>query len=278
MYHNCAQLKEKFVAGSHVFRSLKHQLDTLRDTESYLKRLLNLSINNHDEKIMTQFEAMNRANALFKEILQYSNDCLSLLQIYDTIADNIKKLQDKPSESPLQPFEMEMEVANAKARYYSQKVRESWQFLHKDKTSRGLTMAEDQLHQLEKIKIDNNSGKLCNLVQNICFPSLVEITKKLEAWYSEAQVILKEFDAHFRNLSYFMNKCDQLEKTLEEVRNYQKATWQTAIRKLEARDESTGAHSNHHIASQNGPNHLDILKLVVQYEVLFSCIHLFINL
>lgn len=201
---------------------------------------------------------------MFKEIFQYSNERLPSIKV---VADSIKNLQDKTNESPIQPFEKEMEVANARAKHYCQKIRESWQFLHKDKTSRGLAMAEDQLHQLEKIKIDNNSSKLSNLVQNICFPSLIEITKKLEAWYSEAQILLKDFDVYFKNLSQFMEKCEQLEKSLEEVRNYQKATWQTAIRKgeLKYKDGPPGPHSKSDVsASQNGSSHLDIIKSVVE--------------
>lgn len=77
-------------------------------------------------------------------------------------------------------------------------MKDSWQTLHKDKTNRILSVNEEQLHQLEKIKIENNCKKLSSLLCNTCYNALREVTERLEDWYTGAQVAIVQSNCLFK--------------------------------------------------------------------------------
>lgn len=73
-------------------------------------------------------------------------------------------------------------LAQSKAKIFTSKIRECWLLLHKNKQMKTLNFHEDQLHQLEKMKLDNYCKKLNELVNKEINPCLA-IADKLEEWY-----------------------------------------------------------------------------------------------
>lgn len=112
-----------------------------------------------------------------------------------------------------------------KGRYYCQKIKDSWQTLHKDKSTRILSMNEEQLHQLEKIKIENNCKKVSSLLCNTCYNNLTLITDKLDEWLTSSQVIIVQFDCLFKELVIFMNDCNSLSATLSVLKDNESCLW-----------------------------------------------------
>ena len=122
--------------------------------------------------------------------------------------------------------------AESKSDYYCQKVRDSWQALHRDKCNRTLNNAEEQLHHLEKIKIENHRALLTEVLRDTCFNALREITEKLEDWYKIAQVSIVQSDCLFEEFSLFLNDCNQLQKQLLKVKEEQKSVLDLLLKKL----------------------------------------------
>lgn len=134
--------------------------------------------------------------------------------------------------------------AESKGDYYCQKVRDSWQALHRDKCNRTLNTAEEQLHHLEKIKIENHRALLTEVLRDTCFNALREITEKLEDWYKIAQVSIVQSDCLFEEFSLFLNDCNQLQKQLLKVKEEQKSVLDLLLKKLimtkpDQKDQST---------------------------------------
>lgn len=104
--------------------------------------------------------------------------------------------------------------------------------MHRDKCNRALNNAEEQLHHLEKVKIENHSNLLKEVLRDSCFNSLREITEKLEDWYKIAQVSIVQSDCLSEEFSLFLNDCNLLQKQLIRVREEQKTILDLILRKL----------------------------------------------
>lgn len=251
---------EKRQASSHYFKSLTHQLKHLGDVDSHLRRAMQSPSN--DDKNSDSFMSMSHGQILFEKLDVYSKELCCKM---DDAKANLKNLHNKWLTFQRQPYESEMETSRSRAKYYCQKIRESWQFLLKDKSNRSLSITEDQLHCLEKIKIDNNSKKLYNLVHNICFPAMAEMTKRLETWYAEAQVCYKESEVLLKEFTSFTKRCEELQQCLNKVREDQKISWQTVLKRIDprGRDLPTSSFSSSHGASsQNGWVPMDLVKTI----------------
>lgn len=221
-------LTEKQQACSHFFNSLTHQLAYFSDVDDYLKHIAQLL--NLEESVSINFESMAKGHILFESLSDYSS---TLMPKMTCMKENVKNLQEDWYKMNKSTGEVDIETAKSRSKYYSQKIRESWQLLHKDKAARNLTVAEDQLHQLEKVKIDTNSKKLKVLMEDICCTALSEITKRLENWYTGAQVALKQSECLFKEFSIFTNNCEELQQCLNKVRDDQKCLWQITFKKIE---------------------------------------------
>ena len=151
----------------------------------------------------------------------------SVASTQDSLGDKVKELSDKWAAESLLSTDKSMATALTRAKYYCQKVKDSWQTLHKDKTNRILSSNEDQLHQLEKIKIENNCKKLTSLLCSTCYSALEDVTEKLEDWYTVAQVAILQSDYYFKELAIFMNDCDQLQKCLNAIKEQQSKIWRS---------------------------------------------------
>ena len=155
------------------------------------------------------------------------------------MGEKVKELNEKWASEALASSDNYMATALTRAKYYCQKVKDSWQTLHKDKTNRILSMNEEQLHQLEKIKIENNCKKLSNLLCTICYKALDDVTEKLEDWYTVAQVAIVQSDYYFKELAIFMNDCDQMQHCLHAIREQDTRIWKSLL------DPNGKSESNH---------------------------------
>ncbi|RWS30647.1 serine/threonine-protein kinase TBK1-like protein [Leptotrombidium deliense] len=215
---NVRLLSEKQQACNLLFNSLQHQLNYINDTNVFLQEL---SLDaTHD----FQSNSINKARNLFNSISDYWN---GLLPKMGNMSDKSKRLYDSwMKDKEFNPStDNAMNTTDAKAKHFCQKLRESWQILHKDKNTRVLSTNEEQLHALEKVKIDNNCKKLNDVLYKICFPSLTEITEKLEDWYTDAQVALVQSECLFNELIIFMNHCEELQSCFSKVKEEQKRVW-----------------------------------------------------
>ncbi|XP_015791606.1 serine/threonine-protein kinase TBK1 [Tetranychus urticae] len=263
---NFRLLTEKQQACSHFYNSLTHQLNYFSDVDDYLEHIVQLL--DLGDSVSSNFESMVRAQILFESATEYST---TLMPKMTCMKENIKKLQEDWHKMVKSNTEIEIETSKSRAKYYCQKIRESWQFLHKDKAARVLSVAEDQLHQLEKVKIDNNSKKLKLLMEDICFNALSEITKRLESWYTGAQVALKQSELLFKEFSLFTNKCEELQQCFNKVRDDQKGLWQMTFKKIEPKmkvttDNLTDKLLNDGANGCNRPVPHDLVKFFREYE------------
>lgn len=181
-----------------------------------LKGKLNIDDTEHSDPSL-------KAQQLFSGLTDYWT---GLSRKMASMGDKVKELNEKwYNKEPIVHSDANMASAITRSRYCCQKIKECWQTLHKDKSNRILSMNEEQLHQLEKIKIENNCKKLSKLLCNICYTALGEVTEKLEDWYTVAQVAIVQSDCLFKELAIFMNDCDQLQQCLNQVREQERRSW-----------------------------------------------------
>lgn len=221
---NVKLLGEKELSCLNLYNALKKELQHLCNTSSSLKQL-KTKYNIQDGNCNSPDPVAN-AQKLFFKLTDYWT---SLSKKMVSLSDKVKELNDKWAREPIAVSDTNIASALTKSRYHCQKIKESWQTLHKDKTSRILSMNEEQLHQLEKIKIENNCKKLGKLLCNICYSALGEITDKLEDWYTGAQVAIVQADCLIKELAIFMNDCDELQQSLTQVKEEEKRIWAVLI-------------------------------------------------
>lgn len=217
---NVTLLLEKHQACGHLYNSLKTQHQSLLSTAAKLRSLKNrLKFN---EKNNESAELTSKTNELFSDLTDYWT---GLSRKMTCMSDKVHELNDKWATETLAVADNAMASALTRAKNYCQKIKDSWQFLHKDKTNRILSMNEEQLHQLEKIKIENNCKKLSNLLCNTCYRCLDDVTDRLEDWYTSAQVAIVQSDCLFKELAIFMNDCDQFQQSLNSMKEIESKEW-----------------------------------------------------
>ena len=151
----------------------------------------------------------------------------------NSMHESIKKLSTDWNKDSKSTFDTEMETARPRARYICQKMRESWQTLHKEKNSRMLPFTEEQLHQPEKIKMDTNAKKIRSLLSDTCFMALYDLTKKLETWYTFAQMAIKELESLFEKFSFFSSSCEELQQCLTRAKADQNTLLEIVLKEQE---------------------------------------------
>ena len=217
---NVTLLLEKHQACGYLYNSLKNQHQSLLTTAAKIRSLKNrlkLQDRNNDAS-----DVSSKTHDLFSHLTDYWT---SLSRKMTSMSDKVHELNDKWASESLAGSDAAMSSALTRAKNYCQKIKDSWQFLHKDKTNRILSMNEEQLHQLEKIKIENNCKKLSNLLCNTCYRSLDDVTDRLEDWYTGAQVAIVQSDCLFKELAIFMNDCDQLQQSLNAMKEIESKEW-----------------------------------------------------
>ncbi|CAG2112445.1 unnamed protein product [Medioppia subpectinata] len=168
---NVKLLTQKQRTCEHILSSLQQKLDHLTEMNRYLNRLISsLSIG-------IDFIVDEEPLRLYDKLIQ---DWSGLSSDMALKASNLREIWIKESQNS----NTSILSAQSKAKYYCNKIRESWQTLHKDKQSRALNLSfnEEQLHQLEKIKLDTNCKKLSDLLIKESNPAITAKENQRKIW------------------------------------------------------------------------------------------------
>ncbi|KAI7693199.1 hypothetical protein SSS_06281 [Sarcoptes scabiei] len=175
------------------------------------------------------------------------NSNLKSLSSSIVMDEKLEQLQDLwPSSKEIDNVKR-LHCVQSRAKIYASKIRESWLMLHKDKQIKSLNHNEEELHQLEKLKLENYCKKLNILVSKEINPCDC-IADKLEEWYQGAQVAYVKPKLIITELLGFFPALNELETSLKtayeennkiwinlfkEVRNFE-IEWSQAQRSLES--------------------------------------------
>lgn len=219
---NVKLLNEKRESCSHLIESLKDQILYTSGTTSNLSKCVSKMDSNSSMKadaeisdIRTAFEKLDKT---WKELLPKMID----------ISRRVDGLNDRWSSEP-GPYDSRISAARARSDYLCARIKDSWLFLHKNKSSRSLGGNESQLHHLEKMRIDNNCKKLLRLLYEDNHQAINELVEKLEDWYNDAHVALVQSGCLFDELSRLMKGRDRVLDQLNEAIESQHQQWQRLV-------------------------------------------------
>lgn len=223
---NVKLLNEKRESCSHIIESLRDQIEYISGTT------LNLTKCNDKIDPRTTIKASTEINdirANFSDKLEKTWKEL-LPKIID-ISRRVENLVDRWHSEP-GVFHARVSRAKARSDYLCARIKESWVFLHKNKSSRSLGGYESQLHHLEKMRIDANCKKLIRLLYEDIHQALNELVERLDDWYNDAHVALVQSECLFDELSRLMKSRDRILEQLNDSIESQHLQWQKLINQL----------------------------------------------
>lgn len=223
---NVKLLNEKRESCSHLIESLRDQIEYISGTT------INLSKCNEKIDIRSTMKAnsdINEIRASFFEKLEKT--WKELLPKMIDISKRVDGLADRWNSEP-GVYHARISAARARADYLCARIKESWLFLHKNKSSRSLGGNESQLHHLEKMRIDTNCKKLLRLLYDDNHQALNELVEKLDDWYNDAHVALVQSGCLFDELSRLMKGRDRILEQLNNAIEIQHQQWQKLIAQL----------------------------------------------
>lgn len=68
-------------------------------------------------------------------------------------------------------------------------LRDGWQHLLRDRTTRSLTYNDEQFHVLERIKVTETGRRLRSLLETECIPAMTQRSECVADWYKMAQTV-----------------------------------------------------------------------------------------
>lgn len=265
---NVKLLQDKQSTASTAFTSLQQQLRHLETTNEVLQELIHCIPSNEQRTLQ---ETCNTFALCLQQFDKLSNFWTNLTPRMQYMQTKIRTLHESwPSSSsdvigalPATPVNVVVNNSNAnnvntfgaalnvgqsagkppilyaeaRAAYHCTKIRDSWQTLHKDKSTRNLSPSEEQLHHLEKIKIEQHRNRLVELLRECCYRSLKEITERLEDWYTIAQVSLVQSDCLFDEFASFTTDCEKLQRQLITVRDDFKLNLNISVQRIKQTNE-----------------------------------------
>lgn len=223
---NVKLLNEKRESCSHLIESLKDQIEYTSGTTFNLSKCVNKLDQNTSVKANTE---INDIRAAFFENLEKT--WKELLPKMIDISKRVEGLTDRWNMEP-SSHHAKISAARARSDYLCTKIKESWLFLHKNKSSRLLTGNESQLHHLEKMRIDTNCKKLLRLLYEDNHQAINELVEKLDDWYNDAHVALVQSGCLFDELSRLMKGRDRILEQLNDAIESQHQQWQKLINQL----------------------------------------------
>lgn len=218
--NNVKLLNQKRDACSHSIGYLKDQIELTSETMSNLAKCLKIInpdsaylVNNNEVEHMRE-EFSRQLDKTWKELLP---------KILD-ITKRVENLEDRWQDDPA-AYLATMKSAKARADYLCSCIKDSWLFLHKNKSSKSLGGNEGQLQHLEKLKIDTNCKKLLRLLHEDCHQTYNEIIEKLDDWYNDAHVVLVQSDCLIGELTRLMETRQAMQRKFEYLIEIQHKTW-----------------------------------------------------
>lgn len=109
-----------------------------------------------------------------------------------------------------------------KAATHVSKLRDSWQHLLRDRATRTLTYNDEQFHILERIKMQEKSKCLNELLNEDCQSAIMKLTEVLSDWYKTAQaafiqseILVKDTAAFQITLANFLQRLNDAVSTYQ---------------------------------------------------------------
>lgn len=223
---NVKLLNEKRESCSHLIESLKDQIEYTSGTSLNLSKCTKKVDPSLPYSATTEVEELRSA---YFEMLEKT--WKELLPKMIDISKRVDSLTNRWNSEP-GPYHARISSARAKADYMCARIKESWLFLHKNKSSRNITSYERQLHHLEKMRIDTNCKKLLRLLHEDNHQAINELVEKLDDWYNDAHVALVQSGCLFDELSRLMQSRDSLLEQLNELIESQHHQWQKLMDQL----------------------------------------------
>lgn len=235
---NVKLLNEKRESCAHLIESLKDQIEYTAGTTLNLSKCINRIDSNLSSKANMEIAEIRtsiyeRLEKTWKELLPKMID----------ISRRVEGLKDRWDCEP-GPYHARISAARARADYLCARIKESWQFLHKNKSSRSLSGNESQLHHLEKMRVDTNCKKLLRLLYEDNHQAINELVEKLDDWYNDAHVALVQSGCLFDELSRLMKGRDKVLSQLNDAIEVQHQQWRRLISKLDTTNGTGGLIGN----------------------------------
>lgn len=224
--NNVKLLNVKRESCSHLVNSLKDQIEYTYETTSNLCKCMNLlssnsSIESSIDIIEIRTSFVDKLEKTWRELLP---------QIVD-ITKRIDNLADRWPPDSKSHYSQTL-AAKAKADSLCSSIKDSWSFLHKNKTSRSLSGNESQLQHLEKLRIDINCKKLLRVLYEDCHQTNTELVEQLDDWYSDAYVALVQSSCLIDEMSRLMKNRDRMVEQLNQANEFLNKQWKLLLNKL----------------------------------------------
>lgn len=224
---NVKVLNEKRESCSHLIESLKDQIEYTSGTTFNLTKCVSKIESN--PSIKSTNSEINEIRVAFFEKLEKTWH--ELLPKMIDISKRVEGLTDRWNGEP-GIYHARISAVRARSSYFCARIKDSWLFLHKNKSSRLLGGNESQLHNLEKMRIDTNCKKLLRLLYEDNHQAINEMVEKLDDWYNDAHVALVQSGCLFDELSRLMNGRDRVLEQLNAAIEIQHQQWQKLINRL----------------------------------------------
>lgn len=224
---NVKLLDEKRESCSHLIESLNDQIEYISSTTISLSKC-NSKIEPRSSILKANIET-NEIRANFHEKLEKT--WKELVPKMIDISKRVDSLVDRWNSEP-SIYHAKIAASRARADYLCARIKESWLFLHKNKSSRILGGNESQLHHLEKMRIDSNCKKLIRLLYDDDKQALNELVERLDDWYNDAHVALVQSGCLFDELSRLMKGREKIIEQLNDAIETQHQQWQKLINQI----------------------------------------------
>lgn len=200
--HECKRRVEYFTT---VDKLLKVGVDQFIETHKVALINLMMKTKYFDDSLTTVIEfsevvtLLTNDNKLDEETAKVVKDLNSLKNEFDRAGERIQQLYNRfvTEDSLNQEWRSAIRGkqcpcrshASPRAKYFIDRLRDSWQHLLRDRATRSLTYNDEQFHALEKIKIAGNGKRIKSLLSENVQPNLAQIAECLADWYKLAQTV-----------------------------------------------------------------------------------------
>jgi len=225
---NIKVLNEKRESSMHLIGSLRDQIEYISGSTINLSKCLDKLDQGSSPTVSSNSEVNNIKTDFSENIDKTWRELLP--KIID-LTRRVECLTERWDNEP-QKYQVIMKRSRARCDYLCARIKESWLFLHKNKSSRSLGGNEGQLHHLEKMRIDTNCKKLLRVLYEDIHQALNDLVEKLDDWYNDAHVALVQSGCLFDELSLLLKNRDRTLEQLNGAIESQHQQWQRLLKQL----------------------------------------------
>lgn len=224
---NIKLLNEKRESCSHLMDSLVDQIEYTIETSINLSKCSTAGLN---QPSTTPVKLTDVCGLRASYIENLEKNWKELLPKLADMNKRISGLSDRWYSEP-KVYQNKINCAKSRSEHLCSKIKDSWLFLHKNRSSKVVVGKESQLHNLEKLRVDSNCKKLLKSSYEDTYQALSGLVERLDDWYNDAHVALVQSSCLFDELSRLMNSRDIVLEQLNETIEKQHQQWQALITK-----------------------------------------------